>query len=506
MEDFPPLISHSQLDILTVHISTFWTTLATKGQDEEHLESIFRNALTSYRAYYRSHICSYNKNDILSILENVFCLLFYVRDISHGLGRRTLFYRMMSCLYDTFPMLALSAYPILLEYYKPLPYGCWRDIAGLCSFLKTNTSRGEYHPLVDAAIQYMVRTLRSERVYFMNSGKCDSTLVKWIPREKSKHDWIYDRIVCAWSRNGLCDNRTKRAFRKMTSEMRSSLGLIETHMCSRSWQDISIMKLTHGACSKYWRALSSQTHSHTYNHTSSDRISCASRLTRHLETVVDRYDRFNERIDNLPFVFPASVGKYVSYGLQCIHEKGNTSIMSTISEDIYRLDCKWRRIRNGWKRKYPAHFYFPVIRITDSLWTKETCDTIGRALLLYESARGKLKGIYYDGHNPEWIVLDRDQSFLSHIETIYNALCDRIIPSNIQLSASCPGKIPLYIENGTCCLENQKSFVGQTRCAEYDDEFDVMCAVLYHERYDYVRRKFRLIVRQQQQEQEEPLY
>jgi len=139
--------------------------------------------------------------------------------------------------------------------------------------------------------------------------------------------------------------------------MRSSLGLIETRMCSRSWQDISIMKLTHGACSKYWRALSSQTPSHTYNHTSSDRISCASRLTRHLETVVDRYDRFNERIDNLPFVFPASVGKYVSYGLQCIHEKGNTSIMSTISEDIYRLDCKWRRIRIG-SENIPPIFIF----------------------------------------------------------------------------------------------------------------------------------------------------
>jgi hypothetical protein len=499
MDEFPPLVARNPFDTFTVNICIFWTALNAsefKIHDEDDLDNLFRDVIISFRTYYHSDICDEN---LLCILENVFCILFYVRDISHGLGRRSLFYRMMSGLYDTFPLLALSVYPILLGYYKPLPYGCWRDVVGLCAFLKTNTSRGEDHPLVDASIRYMVHILRTENTYFMKSGKCSSTLVKWIPREKSKQGWIYDRIVYLWSWNGLCDSGTKRVFRKMTSKMRASLDLIETHMCSQSWQQISPFKLTNGACSKYWRALCCQTASHTYNHNSSNRIECASRLTRHLETVVDRYDRLNERIENLPFVFPSTMGKYVSYALQCIREKDDMTIMSTISADIYRLNCKWRRMRSCWKRKYPPHFYFPVIRITDSLWTKETCDTIGRALLLYESARGKLNGIYYDGHNPEWIVLDRNQSFLSHIETIYLFLRDRIIPSNTNHPVSCPGKIPLYIQNGTCCLENPNTFVGQTRCAEYDDVFDVMSAVLSHERYDYVRNKFRLIVREQEQ-------
>ena len=495
MDAFPPLISRDPFDNLTASVSNFWSKLASTGpgDDESELECIFRDVLSMSRVYYHSHLCD---SSALRVLEDVFCLLFYVRDISHGLGRRTLFYRMMSGLYDTFPMLALSVYPILLGYYKPLPYGCWRDVAGLCSFLQKNTYRGEDHPLIDASIRYMVRELRSQNIYFRHSGKCDSTLVKWIPHEKSTQCWIYDRIVRAWSRDGLCDSGTKRVFRKITVKMRESLQLVETHMSRQSWDQIEPSKIPNGACSKYWRALCDQTASHTYNHSSSKRLVCVRRFTGNLETVVDHYDRLSERIDNLPFVFPPTLGNYVSYALDCIQWKGNVGIMSTISEDIYRINHKWRRILRGWKRKYPAHFYFPVVRITDSIGSRETCASIGMALLLYESARGSIPGIYYDGHNPEWIVLDREQSFLSQVETIYNALYDRIIPSNTLHTASRGGRIPLYILRGRCMLENPKTFVGQTRCAEYDDIFDVMSAVLSHERYDFVRNKFRLIVRE----------
>ena len=121
---------------------------------------------------------------VLQIIEELFCLLFYVRDISHGLGKRSIFYMMMMCFYDSFPMLALSVYPILLEYYKPLPYGSWRDVVGLCKFLKHNSSRGENHPLVDSVLEYMCKQLKNECIYFARFGKCDSNLVKWIPQRK----------------------------------------------------------------------------------------------------------------------------------------------------------------------------------------------------------------------------------------------------------------------------------------------------------------------------------
>jgi len=293
--------------------------------------------------------------------------------------------------------------------------------------------------------------------------------------------------------------------------------------------------LTIGSYSKYWHSLCDQTEKLSYKHTSNKRIVCSRNVGRDLSrTTFGKHN--SEHVENLPFVFPSCIGKYVSYAIQCIRIKyenkpqnidknnnkntnknTNNIICSTLCEEIYRLNYIWKRIVNSWRKKYSKHRYFPVIRIHDSFFSKKTYETIGKALLLYEREKGTRKGIFFDGHNPSWISLDENQSFLCHIETIFRALNDIVIPMQTKTHiVSYEKKTPLIISNGQCILENTQSFIGmncdedngnQDKGGDSDkgnggdrndvkENFDIMCAILFHNRYRFVRRKFRSIIQE----------
>lgn len=485
MEDFPSLESCSMIEVILNQIAEYWTDLNQGSSSHEELSLLFSDVMQNCRK------CHRQGESVLRLLEELFCLLFYVRDISHGLGLRQTFYMMMMHFYDAFPMLGVSVYPILLDYYDPLPYGCWRDVVGLCDYLKHNSSRREEHPLVYSVLEYMNRRLKDECVYFAHHGECDTNLVKWIPREKSRNGWIFSILANDWFRDGRRDS--KRVYRKLVSRMRESMNIVEVHMCSGSWEKIRADKLSHGSYSKYWYALCDQSRDFSYKHSSHDRILCARNINRNLNTPVYGMG-CRETISNLPFVFPSCIGRFVSYAFNCIREKGGEmGIYSSISEEIFRLNRAWERMVTGWKRKYGKHDYFPVVRITESMHSKNTCYTIGMALLLYETGRSD---IYYDGHAPDWIRLVRGQSFLSHIETIYHKIVDSIFPSTRTHSVSCSGSTPVILVNGKYMLEDSSSFVGQTQPNVYTHAFDIMGVVLFHKRYDFVRRKFHIIAQQ----------
>jgi hypothetical protein len=475
MNGFPPLLPRDATEIIIDQIANYWT-LIHKNSSCEELSPLFSDII---------HNCRDEPD--LDILEDVFCMLFYVRDISHGLGLRQVFYMMMMHLYDAFPMLALSVYPILLGYYDPLPYGSWRDVVGICDYLNHHSHRRDQHPIILHVLEFLNQNLKRETVYFLRHGKCDTNLAKWIPREKSQYGWIFSRLARSWSNGHIAANRT---YRKLVSKLSASIEIIETHMCNNKWGHINAYKITHGAMAKYWYALFDQSRDFLHKHSSYDRVTCARKIGRHLLKHTEGVSQIC-RVYDMPIVFPIYIRKYVAYALHCIqNQHASERMFSSMSDEIFRLNHIWERIIKGMQRKYGKYAYTPIMRITESLVSKHTCDTIGKALLLF-ALGDENTGVYFDGHKPKWITIQHTQSFISQIETIYRAIQDCIFPCmNYQFFPYIQKKT-IIITNGFCSLEND----AQKNPNEYTSVFNDMSAVLFNKRYHFVRRKFHIIVR-----------
>lgn len=116
-------------------------------------------------------------------------------------------YMMLDVWYQFFPVLAVYA----LESILLMGYGSWRDIKGLCRYLRKHSIRnllrfGESeHPLILTAVEFMVKHLDRPGV------------AKWVPRESSrKLQWLYNLFVFA-KYGGAINTEKKRQFRIMVS-------------------------------------------------------------------------------------------------------------------------------------------------------------------------------------------------------------------------------------------------------------------------------------------------
>lgn len=138
-------------------------------------------------------------------LKTLFVGLAYVRDIAGGRGERVLTYMMLDVWYQSFPVLAVNALESLLL----LGYGSWRDIKGLCRYLRSHSIRTlrlcePEHPLILTAVEIMLKNLERPGVK------------KWVPRESSKKlQWLFSLFVV--TKYGVCSTEKKRQFRLLVS-------------------------------------------------------------------------------------------------------------------------------------------------------------------------------------------------------------------------------------------------------------------------------------------------
>ena len=151
-------------------------------------------------------------------LQTLFIVLAYVRDIDGGMGERQLTYMMLDVWYERFPVMAVYALEALIL----CGYGSWRDVPGLCNYLKNFSIRRrrrrrkeeeeDYHPFILTAVDFMLRHVVVHD---------DGLAAKWVPRETSKKNlWLFELFVKRSAVGG-----SRRQFRRMISEKtRGSVG------------------------------------------------------------------------------------------------------------------------------------------------------------------------------------------------------------------------------------------------------------------------------------------
>ena len=143
--------------------------------------------------------------------------LFYTRDCREGLGERRLFRVVLKHLAQDKPEVIKAVFS-----FAPI-YGRYDD---LWCLLDTELKQG---------VIFAVATQLSEDRTNMKNGKSISLLGKWLPSENasSKETKRYATII----RKGL--DMTSRNYRKMLSDLRKYIEVVECKMSAKQWNEIN---------------------------------------------------------------------------------------------------------------------------------------------------------------------------------------------------------------------------------------------------------------------------
>jgi len=463
---------------------------------------IIRIELCKKHATIKNAIC-------LSILDTLFSSIAYIRDIHAGFGLRDATYALLHVWYDFYPMLAITALKHLLsgDYYQ-YGYGSWRDICGLCDYLRNNSKRGMDHPLIYNAIELMNIQIRADWETYQNSGMCSTNCAKWVPREKSKHGWLFDKLVLHWTDTHYPDilqserwvailSGRKRQYRKMISVMTTFISPMETHMCAKKHVNIELDQLHNRALAQNWDLLFNQTHALDMLHHRGERQTCCNQLTNSIKQDIPcavGYKTYSRKNRNC-LHFPDYIGTYIRRAIRCIQQiesfSDKPSFSSRLSDEINVLNKKWAKISYLWNKTHciKEHDLAVICYDSVSIHDPKLHFAIAQACLVSEWSG--VKRILYSAHNPIWIDLDICDGFIAKVRAIYyaiqyeNLICSTQDAAIVFLGQDHPFS-PLFItEYGWC-----------NRHEEDDDEssYYQLWSILEQPRYKAIHDCFARVV------------
>ena len=224
------------------------------------------------------------------MLDFVFILAFYARDIKEGLGQRDVFYILFKHLWKICPEKCLSVARLIPEYggwfdmYRMFPGGSAID--GLMQRTHAlHVPDIRYEDLIKAFVDvYVDRIIRD--YYTVITSEDDISLAgKWAPREGTHYHWFAKYIASNETFQKIFpDMRPFSRYRKVVSALNRRIRPIETYMCedqsgSSHFADIDFEKVPRKALSKYRNAL--------MNTQNQDRIECAQRFEEYTKTHED---------------------------------------------------------------------------------------------------------------------------------------------------------------------------------------------------------------------------
>ena len=277
-------LTNNTTQILTTH---FLPTIIYHFFQSLHLDSKKQQIHVEFNNIMKNIIMNLQNNPTFFSTFLIYLSIFYkmtafVRDIEYGYGQRDNFYYLVIKWYEYFPELALY---LLDNNFKSVhlheqPYGSWKDVKYFCQFVKEETKQDE-HPLIIYSLKLMVNQLKQDYQEVQNNehesqnGHQDinnnnnnnkhiqiSLAAKWAPREKSQHQWIFNKLSQLYYPYFFSNNQTeyqrktallkcKTQFRKVCSTLNNQLHTFERLQSEQRYQEIHIDHLTsHNILSK----------------------------------------------------------------------------------------------------------------------------------------------------------------------------------------------------------------------------------------------------------------
>jgi len=199
---------------------------------------------------------SLNKNKNIELINVLYKIIGYTRDIIDGLGEYSHSYMQILVWYDYYPKMAMYALDkfVFLENKSQHPYGSWKDIKYFCQYC--NEKGLNYnHNLIQFALNLM-----NKQIFIDNLPnkiiKNKSLAAKWVPREKSKSKgWIFEKLAFLYFSNyfnnvkslesrNKAELKCKMNYRKIISKLNKEIDTVQIKQCSGEWGLIDFSKTT----------------------------------------------------------------------------------------------------------------------------------------------------------------------------------------------------------------------------------------------------------------------
>ena len=279
-------------------------------------------------------------------------LIIYCRDIMFGKGQRQLSYSLLHCLHKYYPEVALFIIKQLPQYilqkYKKISVGCWRDIPEFCKYVRTNSVKRDDDPLIQELVHFMNEQLATDLINRKNKTSSMSLVTKWIPRERCKTSWLYNKFAMDWFKTidpyklssaktpekyVKAVNNCKKIYRQIVSVLNSNLETVEIFQCSHQWSRIDPQNTNIHSVNKYIRSLLHSTNSSN----NSDELTISADVSANSIPLTDRsycHKKFYEHYDMF------LKDKFVNKKIFQQDETVNTSCEQSLYQKNVSYSCK----------------------------------------------------------------------------------------------------------------------------------------------------------------------
>jgi hypothetical protein len=383
------------------------------------------------------------------------------RDIVHGKGERKLTYMMIYIWYKFYPILAIYAVHRLVDI-RILPdncngmemdglvngsqrhvFGCWKDIKYLCYFLR---SRSHNHPLIDVAISIMNKQLYRDWTVFNScshnsivDGSHDfrnilSFVAKWIPRENTKFEWIFEKMAIQWAemvtpyffknklltykQNDALLKKCKTNYRIVCSSLNRLLDTTEIKQCSGEWNHIVPSNIPKHTMARQKNALlnvNRNMENRTKTSYAKDRRNCSNHIKEYYKDLIHP--------ENTLFNRNFELGNFVKqyYALRMGHDDDDLEIMQN---RLYQIDLLNKHWESFICKFTPLENFIPFVDIHS--FTCSNRNTLNSAIELASIIATKTTmddgHIMFSNHNPILEKFDKKKPFYDNI----SGICDSI--------------------------------------------------------------------------------
>lgn len=432
-------------------------------------------------------------SELIDILENIYCFTAYIRDIHLGLGFRELFYSFVYALYHFFPSLTCSFWKYIVNH----SIGSWRDAQETCNYFKNTSTKGSEHPFIEFIVRNMNEVLHKDM-----SNNVISNCAKWVPREKSKNDWLFKKLAIQWSQThssyllktpkddyafSASLRKCYMLYRKLVSKLSKSLPIVEHYLCSNKMNLIRYSDISQRAFVKNWYKLFNQTKTLSIkNNYSINHILCVNNLNFEINHSFKVFNSTNYAMNCLHF--PDSLPEYVSFAFKCVSILNSApkslSKCENIGVEINNLNTIWKDAFLKWSCfvNVPINSIAVINNHITSLSDPVLYRSIAYACFITQGSN--IKRILFCAHSPIWINLEDHGDFFTMINTIYDSLYNEVlvntsIQDNIKEFKNMKYFNPIIIhQNGYCCPYN------------YSYNYKEFLSIVKNKRYKNVESNF----------------
>jgi uncharacterized protein with von Willebrand factor type A (vWA) domain len=363
-------------------------------------------------------------------LSVLYRIIGQTRDIIDGKGEYTLTYMMIFTWYEFFPVLAKFALKCLVDLgdKKLHQYGSWKDLKYFCDYCKSQGADIK-HPLVQYSIELLNTQLRKDS--FRASSKEISLVAKWIPREKSHFDWLYEALACDYfpefmrtastsMQREKAIRKCKTEYRKLLSELNREIDTTQVKQCAKIWSEIDFNKVTSITTSKQKKAFLNVKKDGTERFPDDpDRVECAEHFKARIkQAAAGEVEMKGKRIGMADFTKQAiELIRRKESAMSPYRSDITKEELATVQLEIDLLNSQWR---DNATQTGPLGNFIPMVDVSGSMDGDPLYAAIALGLRIAEkSVLGKRVMTF--SAKPTWVNLEAYKTFVEQVSLVKKA-------------------------------------------------------------------------------------